>query len=282
MVKTKNQLPAHPYHPLPFIIKEIKEETPCCHTLVVEPKDQQVSASFEAGQFYMLYVFGHGEVPISVSGNPDIKGQLSFTIIDVGSITAALCALSVGDTIGLRGPFGSSWPIKTAENKELLIIAGGLGLAPLRPVIHHALHNEKYFKQTSLLLGARCPENILFQDEHKQWATKLNMAMTVDDDAGCDWQGNVGVVTELITDKNIDTKNSIAMICGPEIMMRFAAHALLDKGMAASDIYVSMERNMKCALGHCGRCQYGPYFICKDGPVFSFDQVEHLFKVGEV
>lgn len=271
-----------PMHPIPYRILSVREEISGCYTLVLESEAGQGS-SFEPGQFYMLYIFGHGEVPISVSGDPSESGTLTFTIMNVGSVTKALCSLNAGDAIGLRGPFGNPWPLEKVKGKDVMVIAGGVGLAPLRPIIYHLISNVSEYGEITLLYGTRSSDTILFEEELASWDDRDDMyALVTLDSARPDWQGNVGVVTELIEQASLNPKNTIAITCGPEIMMRFTANALLDKGLAPSDIYVSMERNMKCALGHCGRCQYGPHFICKDGPVFSFDQVEHLFKVREV
>jgi NAD(P)H-flavin reductase len=270
---------ANPMEPVPFRIEKVTAELPDCFTLTLSC--DKAPFLFAPGQFNMLYVFGHGEVPISMSGDPAHPEKLVHTIRNVGSITAALQKLKSGDTVGIRGPFGSSWPLERAKGRNILIMAGGLGLAPLRPALYYLLSNTDQYGTISLLYGTRTPDTVLFTDELAQWTEKMNVALTVDS-AGPDWNGHVGVVTELLNSRNIDPQNTIALLCGPEIMMRFCAQSLLDKELAASDIYVSMERNMKCALGFCGRCQYGPHFICKDGPVFSFDQVARLFKVREI
>ncbi len=272
----------YPMQPVPFHVLKMQEEIPDCYTLTLQPEFNVVS-SFSPGQFYMLYVFGHGEVPISVSGNSFEMGTLMFTIMTIGSVTKALCSVCVGDVVGVRGPFGKGWPLEQVKGRDVLIIAGGLGLAPLRPLIYHLISHSADYGIITLLYGTRTPDMILFQDELASWDDRDDMRvfLTVDS-AGSEWHGHAGVVTELIEKIGIDTVRTTALTCGPEIMMRFTAHALLGKGLAASDIYISMERNMKCALGHCGRCQYGPHFICKDGPVFAFDQVEYLFKVREV
>ena len=272
----------HPMHPVPCRVVSVREEISGCYSLVVEP-EADVSSAFAPGQFYMLYIFGHGEVPISVSGNSSDIKNLTFTIMNVGSVTKSLCSVNNGDVIGLRGPFGNPWPLERVKGKDVIVIAGGLGLAPLRPVIYHLITNATDCGEMTLLYGTRSSDTILFEDELVSWNDRDDMrAFVTVDSAGSDWNGHVGVVTELIEQAGLTPENTVAMICGPEIMMRFTAHALLDQGMKSSDIYVSMERNMKCALGHCGRCQYGPHFICKDGPVFSFNQVEHLFKIREV
>lgn len=264
-----------PMRPLPFRVSEVREEIAGCRTLRVEAADR-AAVHFAPGQFFMLYAFGYGEVPVSVSGN------LTFTIMSVGSVTAALYSLKKGAVIGLRGPFGSSWPMDRAVGQDVVIMAGGLGLAPLRPVIHEILSARKSFGQVILLYGARRPATILFRDDMEAWQAKgINVKVAVDS-AGREWLGHVGVVTDLAKDLPVAPARTLAMICGPEIMMRFSVQALLDAGLKAPDVYISMERNMKCAIGLCGRCQYGPYFICKDGPVFPFSHVERLFRVREV
>lgn len=272
----------YPMQPVPFRVLKVQEEIHGCHTLTLQPECNIVS-SFAPGQFYMLYVFGHGEVPISVSGNSCETGSLMFTIMTIGSVTKALCSVNVGDVVGVRGPFGNGWPLEQLKGRDILIIAGGLGLAPLRPMIYNLISHAADYGAINLLYGTRTPDMVLFQDELASWddSNDMSVFLTVDS-AGFDWQGDVGVVTELIEKTEINPAGTTALICGPEIMMRFTANALLGKGLASSDIYVSMERNMKCALGHCGRCQYGPHFVCKDGPVFAFDKVEHLFKVREL
>lgn len=272
-----------PMYPHPFRVLDIAEEIPGCMTLRVEPDGDGGDADFAPGQFYMIYVFGHGEVPISVSGDPAKSGELTFTVMAVGSVTKALCAVKPDDVIGLRGPFGSVWPVDTMKGRDVIVMAGGLGLAPLRPSIYHVLHNREEYSDIALLYGTRQPQSIVFPQELADWREEapIDVAVTVDT-AGRDWPGKVGVVTELLKGRNVDPAKTSALICGPEIMMRFSAYALLDLGVAAENIHVSMERNMKCAVRMCGRCQYGPFFICTDGPVFSFDRVERLFKIKAV
>lgn len=269
----------------PFRVVKVKEEISGCATLTVEPETDEAKrlCFFQPGQFHMIYVFGQGEIPISISGDPHSPQQLVFTIMGVGAVSKALTKLQVGNVVGLRGPFGNTWPVENGAGKDVLLIAGGLGLAPLRPTIYSIMAKRELYSRVMLLYGSRSPENILFHDQLEQWNKRMemNVAITVDA-AGHKWAGNEGVVTELIKETNFSPTRTIAMICGPEVMMRFSAQALIDRSMPAEKIFVSMERNMKCAIGQCGRCQYGPHFMCKDGPVFSFDQVEHLFKINEV
>jgi len=270
---------SNPLEPIPFQIEEIREESLNCFTLTIACGDTPFS--FQPGQFNMLYVFGHGEVPISVSGDPAKSHSLVHTIRNVGSVTAALQRLKAGDTVGVRGPFGNSWPLEAIKGKDILVVAGGLGIAPLRPALYHLLANRDDYGNVTLLYGTRTPNTLLFGDELGSWAELINMELTVDS-ADANWQGHVGIITELLEVRDINPASTVALLCGPEIMMRFCAYALLEKGLDAMQIYLSMERNMKCAIGQCGRCQYGPFFICKDGPVFSFDKVKRLFGIREI
>lgn len=274
---------ASPMHPHPFRVLDTWEEISGCTTMRVEPAGGTGDCGFAPGQFYMIYVFGHGEVPISVSGDTAKPGELTFTVMAVGSVTRALCAVKSGDTIGLRGPFGSAWPVDVVKGRDVIVMAGGLGLAPLRPSIYHMLHNRNDYGDLAVLYGTRQPQSIVFPEELAGWREDAPVEVDVTvDNAGHEWLGKVGVVTELLKGRTLDQAKTSALICGPEVMMRFSAYALLDLGVAAENIYVSMERNMKCAVKMCGRCQYGPFFICDDGPVFSFDRVERLFKIREV
>lgn len=264
---------------MPFQVVAIQQEVTDCWTLTLQAQDRQ-PFSFLPGQFVMLYCFGHGEVPISISGDSGKSKHLVLTIRDVGAVTHAITALETDAVVGIRGPFGHGWPMQEAVGKDILVIAGGLGLAPLRPAIYHLLNTSTGNHQ--LLYGSRTPETLVFPNEYGEWEKQgLQVSVTVDN-AGREWNGHVGIVTQLIEQTQIQPQNNLALLCGPEIMMRFCAYALLDKGMEASQIYVSMERNMQCAIGLCGRCQHGTHFICRDGPVFSFDRVKHLFRIREV
>lgn len=269
----------------PWAIRRLKRETDDTFTLMLEPTEAvgQPGLEFKPGQFNMLYVFGIGEVPISISGDPGSPEILQHTTRVVGTVTAAMSKLGDGDCLGVRGPFGSDWPAEKAVGKDVVIIAGGIGLAPLRPLIFHLLAHRDQYHRVVLLYGARTPEEILYRKYLETWSAKLdiNVFVTVDR-ATQGWHGSVGVVTPLIRRVPFDPANAVSMVCGPEIMMRFAVQELQRRGMSGDDIYISMERNMKCAIGHCGHCQYGPNFICKDGPVFTYNHVSNLLDVREV
>ncbi len=280
-MRAQSSLHDNPMDPIPCRIQRATAELPDTFTLDLAPPSGRSSFSFAPGQFNMLYVFGQGEVAISISGDPASPGKLVHTIRAVGSVTEALQKMRPGESLGVRGPFGNPWPLEAAIGKNVILMAGGLGLAPLRPAIYHLMANAGRYGSLMLLYGARNPESVLYAAELDEWASRIDTGVTVDS-AGPGWRGRVGVVTELLANRSLDAASTVALVCGPEIMMRFCARDLLDKGLPASQIYVSMERNMKCALGLCGRCQYGPHFICRNGPVFSFDQVEWLFKIREL
>ena len=230
------------------------------------------------GQFNMLWAFGIDEAPISLAGTDD--GVLVHSVRSVGAVTGALCAAEAGDQIGVRGPFGTGWDVARAAGRDVLVVAGGLGLAPVRPIITEVLARRDDFGRAVLLVGARTPDDLLYRDDLDEWARpgELDVAATVDV-ATPSWRGDVGVVTRLIERAPIDPTNVTAFVCGPEVMMRFTAQALLDRGLPATDVLVSLERNMHCAIGHCGHCQLGPAFVCKDGPVLDWLLVEPLLRI---
>jgi NAD(P)H-flavin reductase len=268
--------------PRPFRVEKVVRDISDTFTLHLRPEEGRRAFPFAAGQFNMLYQFGVGEVPISISGDPGEPDRLIHTIRSVGTVTAGMAALKKGDVVGVRGPFGSAWPVEQAEGSDVLIIAGGIGLAPLRPVIYHVIANRGKFGRLRILYGARTPRDILFRGQLERWSSRLDtfVDVTVDRASG-DWHGNVGVVTRLIGHGGFDPDNTVAMVCGPEIMIRFTLQALADRGVGNNRIYVSMEHNMKCAVGFCGHCQYGGNFVCRDGPVFRFDRIEDIFALRE-
>jgi NAD(P)H-flavin reductase len=268
--------------PRPFRVEKVVRDISDTFTLHLRPEEGRRAFPFAAGQFNMLYQFGVGEVPISISGDPGEPDRLIHTIRSVGTVTAGMAALKKGDVVGVRGPFGSAWPVEEAEGSDVVIIAGGIGLAPLRPVIYHIIANRGKFGRLRILYGARTPRDILFRGQLERWSSRLDtfVDVTVDRASG-DWHGNVGVVTRLIGHGGFDPDNTVAMVCGPEIMIRFTLQALADRGVGNNRIYVSMERNMKCAVGFCGHCQYGGNFVCRDGPVFRFDRIEDIFALRE-
>lgn len=267
--------------PRPFRVVRARRELKDVRTLDLEPADGGSFLPFRPGQFNMLYAFGVGEVPVSISGDPARPGAYVHTIRAVGAVTRAICAAKRGEALGVRGPFGSAWPLAEAVGQDLVFVAGGLGLAPLRPALYEALRGRTRFGRIHLLVGARHPGEILFARELERWRRALDVRITVDRaDAG--WTGHAGVVTTLIPGLPIDPLRTRAFICGPEIMMRYAAGELSARGVPGQAIFVSMERNMKCAVGVCGHCQFGPEFICKDGPKFPWSRVESLLRIREL
>jgi NAD(P)H-flavin reductase len=239
--------------------------------------------AFLPGQFNMLYAFGVGEAAISISGDPAAPERLVHTIRSVGKVSDALVRLKAGDTVGVRGPFGGGWPMQAAEGSDVVVIAGGLGLAPLRPSLYRFLAERDRYGRVVLLCGARSPADILFRHEMERWRRRLDIEVEVTvDHATPDWHGNVGVVTTLIPRAAFDPARTVAMICGPEIMMRFSAIELEKRGVPGEAIYLSMERNMKCAIGRCGHCQFSSDFVCKDGPVATWAHLARLLSLREI
>lgn len=274
---------ANPMAPDPWRIRRMQRETPDTFTLELEPVAGDSPLSFLPGQFNMLYVFGVGEVPISISGNPTGGKSLVHTVRAVGTVTKMMGALKRHDVLGVRGPYGSHWPLQEAIGNDVVIVAGGLGLAPLRPAIYQLLAQRKHYGRVLLLYGARTPADLLYQHELERWGARADIQVQVTVDRGSDpWRGNVGVVTRFIPTATFDPLDTVALVCGPEIMMRFTLLELQKRGLAAGQIFLSLERNMKCALGFCGHCQFVPFFECKDGPVFSYAQVQQWFGKREV
>uniref|UniRef100_B8HJR2 Oxidoreductase FAD/NAD(P)-binding domain protein n=1 Tax=Cyanothece sp. (strain PCC 7425 / ATCC 29141) TaxID=395961 RepID=B8HJR2_CYAP4 len=268
-------LAVEPMLPKIYRVSKVRKETPDIFTLELAGEP----LVFAPGQFNMLYAFGVGESAISISGNPQEPDKLVHSIRSVGTVTHALSRLRPGDALGIRGPFGRAWPLATAQGSDVIFIAGGIGLAPLRPAIYQVLADRAKYGQVVLLYGTRTPEDIAFQRNLRQWRSRLDTEVWVTvSSAATGWQGNVGVVTSLIQRASFDPLHTIALICGPEIMMKFAIQELLKQGVNPANIYITLERNMKCAIGFCGHCQLGPAFICKDGPVFRYDQIKFWFE----
>lgn len=273
---------ADPLLPQPYRVERRRRELVGAVTLELAPLAGERPA-FLPGQFNMLYVFGVGEVAVSLSGDAERGATLVHTIRNVGAVSGALTRLEVGAGLGVRGPFGSAWPLAEAEGADLLFVAGGLGLAPLRPAIYAALARRERYGRVVLMVGSRTPADILYRRELERWRRRpdLEVLLTVDyADAG--WRGHVGVVPALIPHAGLDPRETLALVCGPEVMMRFAANALLAAGIDAGRIHLSMERNMKCAVGLCGHCQFGPFFVCRDGPVLSLERIGGILAVPEI
>jgi anaerobic sulfite reductase subunit B len=277
---TPGQLVPGPMAPLPFRVARKRRELHDTWTLELEPVagDRLRPAP---GQFTMLYAFGIGEVPISVSG--DTTGPLVHTVRAVGAVTKAICASRPGSVLGVRGPFGNAWPVDDFAGSDIVIVAGGIGLAPLRPAVYQVLRQRSEYGEVALLYGARTPADLLYSTELQRLRGRFDLQVRVTVDSHeTGWQGKVGVVPKLVTAAHFDPESTVALVCGPEIMIHYSAQALLERGVPADRIYISMERNMRCGLGHCGHCQLGPTLICRDGPVYRYDEMEALMAVREL
>lgn len=251
-------------------------------TLEIVPETGSRPA-FQPGQFNMLYAFGVGEAAISISGETQDGEGFVHTVREVGAVSRAIAGLEAGARLGLRGPFGSAWPVETAEGSDVVIVAGGLGLAPLRPSIETVLANRDRYGKVAILVGCRSPESILYRHQLEQWRQRLDIEIEVTvDHAGTDWHGNVGVVPSLVPYISFDPDDAVALICGPEVMMRFTIQSLERGGITDDRLYVSMERNMKCGIGLCGHCQLSRFFLCKDGPVMTCAQMAGSCWIREV
>jgi NAD(P)H-flavin reductase len=265
-------------------IVDIRPEVPNVSTydLVFDNAEVAAAYRFEPGQFNMLYLPGYGESAISISSDPARRDLLSHTVRVAGNVTQALGRKQVGDHIALRGPFGSSWPVDDCRGKDVVLACGGIGLAPLRPAIYHILNHRGDFGRVILLYGARTPKDLLYTSEFDEWrGGGIEVEVTVDlgDD---DWEGHIGVVPVLFYRLRLDPRQTTIMTCGPEIMMRFVVFEALARRVSSDDVFMSLERNMSCAMGFCGHCQFGPHFVCKDGPVFTFRQVEPYFNLEDM
>lgn len=269
--------------PRPYRVHKVRRETSDTFTVELAPETPNGGIPFAPGQFNMLYVFGTGEVPISISGDPALPQNLVHTTRVVGSVTRVIGDLTRGDSVGVRGPYGTAWPVERAQGNDIVIVAGGIGLAPLRPALYKILDNRSKYGRVVLLYGARTPEDMLFKDELRRWRAEFDLEIHVTVDRTTrDWRGNVGVVTTLIPRVPFDPYHTVALVCGPEVMMRFTVMELQRRGVPDPRIYISMERNMKCGAGLCGHCQCGPHFVCKDGPVFGYDKIAPLLNIREV
>jgi NAD(P)H-flavin reductase len=277
------ELTAAAMNPIFYRIERVRREVRDVLTLELAPADGSAPPLFAPGQFNMLYSFGVGEVPISISGDPSRPEKLVHTIRSVGAVTKALSRMKRGDLVGVRGPFGTHWPVAEVEGKDVVLVAGGLGLVPLRPALFALFARRESYGSMALLYGSRTPQDVLYARDLARWQKRSDFQLEITvDAAGADWHGHVGLVTRFIPRLRFDPRRSVAMVCGPEIMMRFTLWELLQCGLEPANIFLSMERNMKCGVGLCGHCQFGPFFVCKDGPVFPFESIKDRFEKREV
>ena len=269
--------------PVPYRVRSRVVETPDSATLCLEPVGVALRTP-QPGEFMMLYAFGVGEAAISISGDPSVTdGSITHTIRAVGAVSRALHNAETGGVVGVRGPFGTAWGLEEAAGRDLVMVAGGVGLCPLRPAVLGALAGRARFGRLTLIVGARSRADFVFVDQLEKWAQEPQIELHVTVDVPVrGWSGEVGLVTEPLRRLTLDPDRTTAFLCGPEPMMRFGAEALLAKGLAARDIRVSLERNMQCGVGWCGHCQLGPLLLCRDGPVVGYDVAGPLLKVKEL
>lgn len=278
-VASERSVLRNPMLPHPAVIRKTIWENDDTFTLTIDLD----GFTFLPGQFNMVYAYGVGEAAISISSDSEKHGRLDHTIHKVGRVTTSLSQKKRGDVIGIRGPFGSSWPIDVAQGKDVCVVSGGIGLAPLRPVLYSIIRRRDEFGRVIVLYGGRSPLDLLFRVELEKWENDHNIETLVTVDRGdSSWKGHIGVVTTLFDYIQLDVRETIAYVCGPEIMMRFCVQELEGRGLTPGQIYLSMERNMKCAVGFCGHCQFGPTFICKEGPVYPLPRVRELLDKKEL
>ncbi|MCA9263016.1 MAG: FAD/NAD(P)-binding protein [Planctomycetales bacterium] len=274
----------NPWIPLETRIAGIRKDLAdvASYELAFTDSDVAKRYRFLPGQFNMLYLPGFGESAISISSDAEDRQTLTHTVRFVGNVTRALSRCERGDHVYLRGPFGSSWPVEECRGADLVIAAGGIGLAPLRPVLYHIINHREDFGRVCLLYGARTPASLLYREEMQEWkAARIEVLVTVDM-AEDSWKGEIGVVPGLFGRIALRSDRTVVLTCGPEIMIRFVINEAITRGVAPERIFLSMERNMSCAMGFCGHCQLGPTFICRDGPVFSFPQMEPYLNLEDL
>ena len=267
------------YLPSMATVTEVRPETPDISTFVVTFDDPTLRESFtyRAGQFAEMSVFGVGECPIGIASSPTSKGFLEFCVRAVGTVTNAIHDLEAGDKVGVRGPLGNSWPIEEIEGKDLLFIGGGIGLPPLRSLIRYVLDNRDRYGAVEIVYGARSPQDLVYKDELREWDERPDVAFYVTVDVGDEtWDGPVGFVPPFLKEINPSPENKVAFTCGPPIMIKLVVDALEEMGYADADIVTTLEMKMKCGVGKCGRCNIGDKYICRDGPVFSFEQLRKI------
>ena len=268
--------------PRQFRVQSTRRESADTATLWLEPLDG-VPLAFDAGQFTMIGMPGYGEVPISISGDARDPALLQHTIRAVGDATRALTSAERGEIALVRGPFGVGWAPEDARGGDVLVVAGGIGLAPLRPVVLELLANRARYERVVVIYGSRTPDQLLFTDELESWTARSDADVLVTVDAASPtWQGRVGMVTTLLKAAAWDPRTAHTFVCGPEIMMRLTAEALTTVGVLPDRIKLSVERNMKCGVGLCGHCQLREHFVCTDGPVFGYDALAPLLRVREL
>jgi sulfite reductase subunit B len=269
----------NPYRPIEAEVIEVISETPTIKTIRFRPAEP---ITFATGQFIEVTIPGVGEAPFTPSSKPSVKDIMEVSVMKVGKVTEKIHELKKGDKIGIRGPFGQGYPVDEFEGKEVLVVGGGCGFAPLRSLMYEFFERSGKFKKLFFRGGCKTPTELVYRSEIGEWTKRkdLDLKLTVDKDDGS-WQGNVGVVTTILDDVDIDYKNAIGVVCGPPIMMKFATKKLLDMGFKETNLYLSMEKNMSCGIGKCGHCRLGTYYACKDGPVFRYDKIKNFNEIWD-
>jgi sulfite reductase subunit B len=269
----------NPYRPIEAEVLEVITETPTIKTIRFRPKEAII---FVAGQFVEITVPGVGEAPFTPSSRPSQKDMMEVTIMKVGKVTEKIHELKKGDTIGVRGPMGKGYPVDDFKGKEVLVVGGGCGFAPLRSLMYELFDRSSDFKKLFFRGGCKTPKELIYKDETGEWEKRkdLDLKLTVDKTDG-PWKGHVGVVTTILDGIKMDFKTGIAVVCGPPIMMKFATKKLLEMGFKENNIYLSMEKNMSCGIGKCGHCRLGTYYACKDGPVFTYDKIKDFHGIWD-
>jgi NAD(P)H-flavin reductase len=267
------------YRPFEATVEDVIIETPTIKTFVIRPKESFV---FKTGQFIELTLPGIGEAPFTPSSDPGIKDRFEVTVMNAGRVTALLHGLPKKYSLGVRGPYGKGYPLESFAGKDILIVGGGVGLAPLRSLLFSLFSEINKYNKVVLRYGARSPDDIVYRSAIPEWAKidKVDIVLTVDTPAP-GWKGNVGVVTTILNDLPVDLKNSAVIVCGPPVMMKFATMKLLGLGFPPENIYLSMEKNMSCGLGKCGHCRIGKFYICKDGPVFTYAELKDIYDIWD-
>ncbi|RKY24470.1 MAG: oxidoreductase [Planctomycetota bacterium] len=270
---------SNPYSPVRATLEDVIDETPNIKTFVLKPEREM---PFKTGQFIEMTVPGFGEAPFTPSSSPAVTDRMEVTVMRAGTVTELLHKAQPGAVLGLRGPFGKGYPVEEFEGKEILIVGGGVGLAPLRSLLFALFNEMEKFRRVILCYGARTPADIVYKNQLKEWSEreKTEVLLTVDEGDG-EWKGNVGVVTTLLKQVTVDIPNAVAVACGPPIMMKFTVLELQHMGFGDDRIYLSMEKNMSCGIGKCGHCRIGSFYVCKDGPVFTYEQLKEFRNIWD-
>lgn len=282
-MKTEKEKSLNPYIPMQAKVIRIRDENPNTRTFTMGISSGEM-LGFKPGQFDILSYYGAGESAFSICSSPEERSLIENTVRRVGRVTAALFNIKPGDTIGVRGPYGSPWPLEKFIGNDLLLVAGGMGMAPLRPVIRYVMKHRDLYGLVDILYGARTPADMIYVDEFDRWRDMPNarLLLTVDSvPPNMSWEHDVGTVTELFKYTKPRFRSTVAFTCGPEVMMKFAIQSLNKMGFYPSEIFLSLERRMKCGIGKCGHCQIGSKYVCKEGPIFSFEEIGLLPDVVE-